>query len=278
MHDRLLDLATRPAPFARTTTRALWTDPHIGAQMLAFHLDGSHDLASRRTRTIDSFVGWVDARLGLAGRRVLDLGCGPGLYAQRMAQRGAVVTGIDFSARALDHGRESAAQAGLEIDYRLADYLADPLPQGLDLVTLIYCDYGALPPQSRASLLARVRSALRPDGQLLLDVFPSDHASGFAEGLSLERHAAGGFFSPADHFVLRARHLYAEQLLTLERYLVLAPQRSFEIWNWDQCFSPESLSAELAASGFAAEAFLDFATGAPWQPGSSPLLALARPV
>ena len=49
MYDRLLDLATRPMPFACTTTRELWTDPHIATQMLAFHLDGSHDLASRRT-------------------------------------------------------------------------------------------------------------------------------------------------------------------------------------------------------------------------------------
>lgn len=278
MYDRLFDLATRPAPFARTTTRALWTDPHIAAQMLAFHLDGRHDMASRRTEIIESFVGWVDARLALAGKRVLDLGCGPGLYAKRLAARGAKVTGIDFSFRSLDHARASAAAAGLDIDYREGDYLLDPLPESLDLVTLIYCDYGALPPDGRARLLERIRQALRPDGWLVLDVFPPDHALNFAVGLSLERQREGGFFSPADHFVLRGRHFYADQLLTLDRYLVVGAEREFEIWNWDQSFSPESLAAEFTTCGFAVEALLDFATGAAWEPGTSPLTAIARPV
>lgn len=278
MYDRLLDLATRPMPFACTTTRELWTDPHIATQMLAFHLDGSHDLASRRTGSIDAFVDWVDRRLGLAGRRVLDLGCGPGLYAERMAARGAVVTGVDFSAHSLAHARISASGAGLEIDYRHADYLADPLPEALDMVTLIYCDYGALPPDKRARLLARIRRALRVDGRLILDVFPPDHALAYTEGLSVERRMLDGFFSAADYFGLRARHRYAEHLLTLDRYLILAEDRSFEIWNWDQCFSPESLAAEFSAAGFAMEGALEFATGGPWQPGASPITAVARPV
>src|SRR5690606_4761567 len=107
MHAQLSDFFARPEPFSRYTTRRLWTDPHVAQQMLAAHLDPAHDLASRRPAIIDGFVSWLDRRIGLAGRRVLDLGCGPGLYCERMALRGARVTGLDFSARSLAHARRS---------------------------------------------------------------------------------------------------------------------------------------------------------------------------
>lgn len=75
-----------------------WTDPHIARQMLAAHLDPTTDAASRRPETIQRSVAWIVQTLGLRpGNRVLDLGCGPGLYAIRLAQDGLQVTGVDFS-------------------------------------------------------------------------------------------------------------------------------------------------------------------------------------
>ena len=278
MYHRLLDLATRPEPFSRTTTRQLWTDQHIAGRMLAFHLDGSNDMASRRSVAIESFVGWVDDRLGLAGRRVLDLGCGPGLYARRMAARGATVTGLDFSATSLAHARSDAAAAGLSINYLEADYVEDELPGPVDLVTLIYCDYGALPPERRKKLLTKVRAALAPGGAFVLDVFPPGHAAAITPGFSLERRMMGGFFSPGDYVGLRARHLYPDADLTLDRYLIVTPDREFEFWNWDQCFAPTALALELAAAGLAAGEPLEITTGTPWTPGPQPFALIARPV
>src|SRR5690242_3531145 len=84
-----------PVLFAPGAPR-FWTDPHIAGQMLAAHLDPSTDAASRQPATIDAEVAWLVARLGLqAGGRVLDLGCGPGLYSRRLAERGLAVTGVD---------------------------------------------------------------------------------------------------------------------------------------------------------------------------------------
>ena len=53
----------------------------------------------------------------VAGKRVLDLGCGEGAYAREFARRGARVTGIDGSARLIDAARRRTADAGLDIDY-----------------------------------------------------------------------------------------------------------------------------------------------------------------
>ena len=56
------------------------------------------------------------------GRRVLDVGCGPGLYTTRLAASGARVTGIDFSERSIACAREQSRIKGLTIDLEAAIY------------------------------------------------------------------------------------------------------------------------------------------------------------
>ena len=74
-----------------------WDDPAFSRRMLREHLSQDHDLASRRLERIDSHVAWIHAEvLGSTPSRVLDLGCGPGLYAHRLARRGHACSGIDF--------------------------------------------------------------------------------------------------------------------------------------------------------------------------------------
>jgi hypothetical protein len=79
----------RPDPFSEYTTPEFWNDEHISRQMLRFHLDPMAEPASRAHQFIDRSVDWLIPTLGLAtGSRLLDLGCGPGLYANRFAARG----------------------------------------------------------------------------------------------------------------------------------------------------------------------------------------------
>ena len=88
----------KPNPFSIYTARELWTDEHTSEQMLAFDLDGEVDVSSRRTSFIDSSARWMIERFALSeSSRVIDFGCGPGLYTSRFARLGAEVVGIDFS-------------------------------------------------------------------------------------------------------------------------------------------------------------------------------------
>ena len=94
---RLVEINQRPQPFARDTVEQLWTDPHRAEQMLRSHLDGSVDVSSRRTAFIEKSVRWISDTFELApGKAVADLGCGPGLYTNRLALTGAAVVGVDF--------------------------------------------------------------------------------------------------------------------------------------------------------------------------------------
>lgn len=82
-------------------------------------------------------LGWIDARAAIAGRRVLDVGCGGGILSESMAQRGAQVKGIDLGARALQIAELHSLDTGIEVDYeRIAvEALALREPGAFDVVT-----------------------------------------------------------------------------------------------------------------------------------------------
>jgi len=61
-------------------------------------------------------LAFVNDRAGLAGQKVLDVGCGGGLLSEAMAAAGAQVTGIDMAAPSLEVARQHAGRNGLDID------------------------------------------------------------------------------------------------------------------------------------------------------------------
>lgn len=276
MFQKLDTFTQRPEAFSRYTTDRLWTDPHIAGQMLRHHLDENTDAASRRPAAIDSFVDWIDRRFGLGGMAVLDLGCGPGLYAIRMAGRGARVTGVDFSASSLDYAREAARAAHAEIDFRRMDYLLDELPGGADLITLIYADYCAIGPDRRRLILDKVRRSLAPGGRFVFDVSSVEEFAGFAEAVKFGRNYMNGFWSSQPYFAFHACFRYEEQAIALDRYLVCAEQEEFEIYNWVQYFTPTTIAAELGRAGFECEAVLDLSSGEDWRPSPQAFAVVAR--
>ena len=83
-------------------------------------------------------LGWIDDLSPLAGRRVLDVGCGGGVLSDAMARRGAQVLGIDLSAKSLKVAQLHALEAGTEVvEYRevSAESLAEELPVSFDTVS-----------------------------------------------------------------------------------------------------------------------------------------------
>ena len=82
-------------------------------------------------------LGWIDGKVALAGKQVLDIGCGGGILAEGMASLGAAVTGIDLSEKALSVARLHLFESGHKVDYRhlSAEALADELPGHFDVVT-----------------------------------------------------------------------------------------------------------------------------------------------
>jgi len=80
---------------------------------------------------------WIDSAAQIAGKKVVDIGCGGGILAESMAARGAQVTGVDLSEKALGVARLHLYESGQTVDYRLisAEDIARECPASFDVVT-----------------------------------------------------------------------------------------------------------------------------------------------
>lgn len=109
-------------------------------------------------------LGWIVAQTGpLAGKRVLDVGCGGGILTESLAAAGAEVVGIDMGGAPLAVARLHRELAGLDIDYRqqTVESLAAAEPASFDLVCCMEMLEHVPDP---ASVIAACRALLRPGG------------------------------------------------------------------------------------------------------------------
>jgi 2-polyprenyl-6-hydroxyphenyl methylase/3-demethylubiquinone-9 3-methyltransferase len=112
-------------------------------------------------------LNYIDERTPLAGRKVVDVGCGGGLLSEGMARRGATVTGIDMGEAPLAVARLHGLESGVEVDYRqttVEELAADPDHQGrYDIVTCLEMLEHVPEPASVILACARL---LKPGGEL----------------------------------------------------------------------------------------------------------------
>jgi SAM-dependent methyltransferase len=277
MFRQLQEINTRPASFEQCTTADLWTDEHTSSQMLAFHLDGSVDLSSRNTEFIDRSARWIVSRFDLdQSKCVADFGCGPGLYTTRLAASGAGVTGIDFSDRSLRYARESSERQSLSVEYVHVDYLEYETSRRFDLIAMIMCDFCALSPPQRRTMLDKFLALLKPGGSVLLDVY-SLHA--FDEREEIATYAPGlldGFWSSKPYFGFLNTFKYQAEKVTLEKYTIVEETRTRVIYNWLQHFDREALGKEFENSAFVVEEFPGDVAGAAFDPESQEFAIVAR--
>lgn len=130
---------------------ARWWDPHSEFRPL-------HELNPVR-------LDFIDRVAGLAGKRVLDVGCGGGILAEAMATRGAQVTGIDLGEMPLRVAELHTLETGVEVHYRRisAEALAVEAPASVDLVTCMEMLEHVPDPGSIIDACARL---VKPGGQV----------------------------------------------------------------------------------------------------------------
>jgi SAM-dependent methyltransferase len=274
LNNFLLDLAAlhelqkKPKPY-ELGENLFWNDPYISTQMLKAHLNPNNDAASRRPETIDKIVLWIEKIAGIkAGGSVLDLGCGPGLYASRFAKRGFQVTGVDFSPNSINYAMQYASEQNLQIDYRLQDYLSFDETSKYDTALLIYGDFCPLSPSQRKRLLENVYKALKPGEVFILDVTQFNTAK--PDRSRSDWHVdTNGFWRPNTHLVLEQTFSYLEDALYLDQYIIIEEDGTTSTYRvWRQDYTPHTITEELKEGGFRIQSLWGDLTGSPYSHNS----------
>lgn len=130
-----------------------WWDPNAEFRPL-------HDINPIR-------LDYIDQHAALAGKKVLDIGCGGGILSESMASRGAAVTGIDLSEKALGVARLHLYESGQKVDYRhiAAEDMAKEAPGAFEVVTCLEMLEHVPDP---ASTVRACAALVQPGGQVFL--------------------------------------------------------------------------------------------------------------
>lgn len=254
MFDHLEQVFHRPKPFEFYTAADLWTDEHTSRQMLKYHLNPEVDLSSRKREFIERSVDWIASELSLPTEAsVADFGCGPGLYANRLAEHGMKVTGIDFSSSSIGYAREQAAAKGLDVNYVNANYLEFDTEDKFDLIMMIMCDFCALSPEQRILILEKFHSMLKTGGQVLLDVYSLNAFDAREEGVTCSKNPLDGFWSADDYFGFQNTFKYDSEKVILDKHTIVEPSRIRTVYNWLQYFPSVALLEDFRAAGFSSK-------------------------
>ena len=231
----------------------MWTDSHISKQILNIHLNPEIDLGSRKMSTIQKTANWIlDSQTEKSNLKILDLGCGPGLYSEIFAKKGHQVAGIDISKNSIDYAQKSAKEKSLDIEYFNASYLGLDLGQEkYDLIIIVYTDFGVLSPDDRNILLKKIYRALKKEGVFIFDVLNDNKLEQKVTPKNWEV-AKSGFWKNCPFIALSESFLYEKEKVILYQHLVIDSEDNIKVYRfWTHFFNEKDLKQMLEKHGFA---------------------------
>ena len=253
---QLIDIVRRtdaPRPWAEGE-KIPWDDPAFSRRMLQEHLSQGHDAASRRFAVIDQHVAWIhDVLLGGQPTRILDLGCGPGFYASRLAARGHTVRGIDFGPASIAYATAHAQEHGLACTYVQEDIRTADFGGGYGLVMLIFGEFNVFRAEDARALLEKAYAALAPGGMVLLEPHTFAMVEQVGRRPASWYSAPSGLFAEQPHLCLQECFWDEDAAVAIERYFIVDAATGAVTRHASsmQAYTDAQYRALLTACGFA---------------------------
>lgn len=255
-----------------------WDNEHISKQMLDAHLNPDWDAASRKEQFIDASYKWIISSLGLKKNdKIVDLGCGPGLYCSRFSEYGLKVTGIDYSKRSIEYAKKKALESNLPIEYIYENYMNIDYTNEYDLAVMIYCDFGCFSSIDSRRILNKIHKALKPNGYFIFDVWTPFNLEVNSEYKRWSVRNEGGFWSSSPYIELENKTYYSDEDVSLKQHVIILEDGTSNIYNlWERRYTIESMKALLNECGFEVEGIYNDLTGKEYQKDSGTLGIVAR--
>lgn len=258
MFDKLRILLKKPVLWQQGK-EPFWDDEHISKGMLEAHLNPNWDSASRKQDDIDRSVKWISSIIP-TGSKILDLGCGPGLYTKLFSDMGYDVTGIDFSRRSIAYAKEHDPKT----EYVYRNYLELDYTAVFDLITIINGDYAALIKNNRQVMLSKIYSALKPGGKFIFDVSTERTTKGEVDKTWWSVCESNGFWNANPYICLEATYYFQNNTISVDQHIVITNKDIHEYLIWNTLFTKQTLTDEVLPFGFCVKGAYDNECGSPY--------------
>ena len=198
-------------------------------------------------------MAWIQSEvLATESASILDLGCGPGLYTQRLAACGHRCVGIDFAPAAVEYARKQAHEASVACSYRLEDVrTANFGDRAFGLVMMLFGELDVFRPAETTAILAKAHNALRLGGRLLLEVHTPAAVRQMAAGPSWFS-APAGLFGDFPHLCLTESFWHEAESAATRRYYIVDARTGAvtRVAETVKAYSEDEYRALLLRAGF----------------------------
>ncbi len=204
-------------------------------------------------RQVDEIID----RLGLEpGAKVLDLACGHGRHAIRLAQRGMEVTGLDLSEVFLERARTDAQAAGVDVRWVRADMREIPFEGEFSAAVNIFTAFGYFEDDEEdARVFSAVSRALAPGGRLLLDTIHRDNLAGRYQSRMFERYEEEDVLVLHDHTLDLVSGRIEDRVQVIEKGELLPERRTsvrlYTVPEYRRMLEAAGMELEAAYGGLA---------------------------
>lgn len=258
-------------PPINTKASDFWTIPYVSDHVLQAHLNQKIEAGSRKKRLISAECEYI-ARMAEQGLKhknkskdealILDLGCGPGLYAKKLSEKGFNIYGIDISPASIKYAKSSRISSAV---FKAGDFIKIPYPENIDTAIMIYGIFGNLYDKDRNKVLKKLTKSMYSGSRFIFDVFSKEYAQ--KEALKETWYIAekDGFWMEEPHLVLEKHWVYEKYKTILNAYYILDSQgnlhKNFVRHRW---YDLNELSKIMKDHGFNIIDYSSDLTGSPY--------------
>lgn len=210
---------------------SFWAEPWVSSTVLDIHLDPDEEEGSRRperiAREAAAAVDAFESHGAKPGDLILDLGCGPGLYAAHFLARGFRVEGRDISPAAIRHARRTlggasarGGRSGPSARFYRRDFTRSRLPPAAG-AAMIYGIFGNLDEDERDRTLAALARALPAGAAFVFDCFTEDYARESIMPRDWYAREGDGFWRGGPHLVCERGTVFEEARTVVNSYHIV---------------------------------------------------------